>query len=59
MSFEAEGEVEGVFKTDLICDEVDGLLGELKELAGTMEALMFEVALRWLAGLGAKQMSKT
>ena len=58
MSFKAEGEIEGIFETNLLGDMADGLLGELEELAGAMQALMFEVALWGLAGLGAKQMGK-
>ncbi len=56
--FEAEREIEGVFETDLLGDVADGLLGKLEELAGAEEALVFEVALRGLAGLGAKQVGK-
>ena len=58
VSFEAEGEIEGVFETNLLGDMANGLLGEFEELAGAMEPLMFKVALWGLAGLGAKQMSK-
>lgn len=58
VAFKAEGEVEGVFETDLLGDMADGLLGELEELAGAEEALVFEVALGWLAGLGAKQVGE-
>jgi len=56
--FEAEGEIERVFKTDLFGDVSDGLLGEFEELAGAEEALVFEVALWGLASLGTKEVGE-
>ncbi len=58
VSFEAEREIEWVFKTDLLGDVADRLLGELEELTSAEKALVFEVALRGLARFGAKEVGE-